>query len=120
MLRNVVWALFNKGIMDMKLSTILILTTFILFSFADTLGTYQVNSPIKPNPKEPSVFKEKPLVLTDKPVIAPKPEPIQHEEPVREITNEFDECVADCKANNVSNSIIEFCIRENCGRINND
>lgn len=103
----------------MKLSLLLILTAFILFAFADPFGTYQVNSPIKPVPKEPSVFKEKPLVLTDKPVTL-KPEPIQHEEPVREITNEFDECVAECKANNVSNSIIEFCIRENCGRINND
>ena len=103
----------------MKLSLLLILTAFILFAFADPFGTYQINSPIKPVPKEPSVFKEKPLVLTDKPVTL-KPEPIQHEEPVREITNEFDECVADCKANNVSNSIIEFCIRENCGRINND
>lgn len=103
----------------MKLSLLLILTAFILFAFADPFGTYQVNSPIKPVPKEPSVFKEKPLVLTDKPVTL-KPEPIKHEEPVREITNEFDECVADCKANNVSNSIIEFCIRENCGRINND
>lgn len=103
----------------MKLSLLLILTAFVLFALADPFGTYQVNSPIKPVPKEPSVFKEKPLVLTDKPVIL-KPEPIKHEEPVREITNEFDECVADCKANNVSNSIIEFCIRENCGRINND
>lgn len=102
----------------MKLSLLLILTAFILFAFADPFG-YQVNSPIKPVPKEPSVFKEKPLVLTDKPVTL-KPEPIQHEEPVREITNEFDECVAECKANNVSSSIIEFCIRENCGRINND
>lgn len=103
----------------MKLSLLLIITAFVLFAFADPFGTYQVNSPIKPVPKEPSVFKEKPLVLTDKPVTL-KPEPIKHEEPVREITNEFDECVADCKANNVSNSIIEFCIRENCGRINND
>ena len=103
----------------MKLSLLLILTAFILFAFADPFGTYQVNSPIKPVPKEPSVFKEKPLVLTDKPITL-KPEPIQHEEPVRKITNEFDECVAECKANNVSNSIIEFCIRENCGRINND
>lgn len=103
----------------MKLSLLLIIVAFVLFAFADPFGTYQVNSPIKPVPKEPSVFKEKPLVLTDKPVTL-KPEPIQHEEPVREITNEFDECVADCKANNVSNSIIEFCIRENCGRINND
>lgn len=103
----------------MKLSLLLILTAFILFAFADPFGTYQVNSPIKPVPKEPSVFKEKPLVLTDKPITL-KPEPIQHEEPVREITNEFDECVAECKTNNVSNSIIEFCIRENCGRINND
>ena len=102
----------------MKLSLLLILTAFILFAFADPFG-YQVNSPIKPVPKEPSVFKEKPLVLTDKPITL-KPEPIQHEEPVREITNEFDECVAECKANNVSSSIIEFCIRENCGRINND
>lgn len=104
----------------MKLSLLLILTAFILFAFADPFGTYQINSPVKPVPKEPSVFKEKPLVFTDKPVIVPKQEPIQHEEPVREITNEFDECVADCKANNVSSSIIEFCIRENCGRINND
>ncbi len=103
----------------MKLSLLLIIVAFVLFAFADPFGTYQVNSPIKPVPKEPSVFKEKPLVLTDKPVTL-KPEPIQHEEQVREITNEFDECVADCKANNVSNSIIEFCIRENCGRINND
>ena len=103
----------------MKLSLLLILTTFILVAFADPFD-YQVNSPIKPVPKEPSVFKEKPLVITDESVLAPKPEPIQHEEPVKEITNDFDECVAECKANNVSNSIIEFCIRENCGRINND
>lgn len=96
----------------MKLSLLLIITAFVLFAFADPFG-YQVNSPIKPVPKEPSVFKEKPLVLTDTTVTL-KPEPIKHEEPVREITNEFDECVAECKANNVSNSIIEFCIRENC------
>lgn len=105
--------------MDMKLSLFLIIVAFVLFAFADPFG-YQVNSPIKPVPKEPSVFKEKPLVITDESVLAPKPEPIQHEEPVKEITNEFDECVAECKANNVSNSINEFCIRENCGRINND
>lgn len=105
--------------MDMKLSLLLILTAFVLFALADPFG-YQVNSPIKPVPKEPSVFKEKPLVITDESVLAPKPEPIQHEEPVKEITNDFDECVAECKANNVSNSIIEFCIRENCRRINND
>lgn len=104
----------------MKLSLLLIITAFILFAFADPFETVQVNSPIKSVQKEPLVFKEKPLVFIDEPVIAPKPEPIQHEEPVREITNEFDECVADCKANNVSNSIIEFCIRENCRRINND
>lgn len=103
----------------MRLSLFLILIAFVLFAFADPFG-YQVNSPIKPVPKEPSVFKEKPLVLTDESVLAPKPEPIHNEEPVREITNDFDECVAECKANNVSNSIIEFCIRENCGRINND
>lgn len=100
--------------MDMKLSLLLILTAFVLFAFADPIG-YQVNSPIKPVPKEPSVFKEKPLVITDESVLAPKPEPIQHEESVKEITNDFDECVAECKENNVSNSIIEFCIRENCG-----
>lgn len=98
----------------MKLSLLLILTAFVLFAFADPIG-YQVNSPIKPVPKEPSVFKEKPLVITDESVLAPKPEPIQHEESVKEITNDFDECVAECKENNVSNSIIEFCIRENCG-----
>lgn len=101
--------------MDMKLSLLLILTAFVLFAFADPIG-YQVNSPIKPVPKEPSVFKEKPLVITDESVLAPKPEPIQHEESVKEITNDFDECVAECKENNVSNSIIEFCIRENCGK----
>lgn len=106
--------------MDMKLSLLLILTAFILFAFADPFGTYQGNSPIKSVPKEPAVFKEKPLVFKDEPVIAPKPEPIQQEEPVRKINNEFDECVAECKENNVSNSIIEFCIRENCGRINNE
>jgi len=103
----------------MKLSLLLIIAAFVLFAFADPFG-YQVDSPINPVSKEPSVFKEKPLVITDESVLAPKPEPIQHEEPVRTITNEFDECVAECKANNVSNSIIEFCIRENCGRINND
>lgn len=103
----------------MRLSLFLIIVAFVLFALADPFG-YQVNSPFKPVPKEPSLFKEKPLVLTDKPVIAPKPEPVQHKEPAREITNEFDECVADCKANNFSNSIIKFCIRENCGRINND
>lgn len=101
----------------MKLSLLLIIVAFVLFAFADPFGTYQVNSPIKPVPKEPSVFKEKPLVLTDEPIITPKPELIKHEEPVRVITNEFDECVAECEANNVSNSIIEFCIRETCGRL---
>ena len=95
----------------MRLSVFLIIVAFVMFAFADPFGTYQVNSPIKLVPKEPSVFKEKPHVITDESVLAPKPEPIQHEEPVREITNEFDECVAECKANNVSNSIIEFCIR---------
>lgn len=86
-----------------------------MFAFADPFG-YQVNSPIKPVPKEPSVFKEKPLVLTDETVVAPKPEPIQHEEPVKEITNEFDECVA----NNVSNSIQKLKIVLKDTVVNND
>lgn len=86
-----------------------------MFAFADPFG-YQVNSPIKPVPKEPSVFKEKPLVLTDETVVAPKPEPIQHEEPVKEITNEFDECVA----NNVSNSIQKLKIVLKDTVMNND
>lgn len=90
-----------------------------MFAFADPFG-YQVNSPIKPVPKEPSVFKEKPLVLTDETVVAPKPEPIQHEEPVKEITNEFDECVAECKANNVSNSIQKLKIVLKDTVVNND
>ena len=36
---------------------------------------------------------------------------------VETANNEYDECVAECKANNVSSSVIDFCIRENCGRL---
>lgn len=73
-------------------------------------------TPVKPAPSVPS----EPMVFKDKPVVAPQPvnthvaEPI--EEPVKE-ENEYDECVAECKANNVSSSVIDFCIRENCGRL---
>lgn len=38
-------------------------------------------------------------------------------ETVETADNEYDECVAECKANNVSSSVIDFCIRENCGRL---
>ena len=101
----------------MRLSVFLIIVAFVMFAFADPFGSYQVNSPIKPVPKEPSVFKEKPLVFIDTPVVAPQPVNTHVEETVETANNEFDECVAECKANNVSSSVIDFCIRENCGRL---
>lgn len=107
--------------MDTRLSLFLIICAFVfafvLFALADPFGSYQVNSPIKPVPKEPSVFKEKPLVFVDTPVDAPQPVNTHVEETVETANNEFDECVAECKANNVASSIIDFCIRENCRRL---
>lgn len=91
--------------------------TFVLFALANPFGSYQVNSPIKPVPKEPSVFKEKPLVFVDTLVDAPQPVNTHVEETVETANNEYDECVAECKANNVASSIIDFCIRENCRRL---
>ena len=105
----------------MRLSLFLIIVAFVfafvLFALADPFGSYQVNSPIKPVPKEPSVFKEKPLVFVDTPVVASQSVNTHVEETVETANNEFDECVAECKANNVSSSVIDFCIRENCGRL---
>ena len=105
----------------MRLSLFLIIVAFVfafvLFALADPFGSYQVNSPIKPVPKEPSVFKEKPLVFVDTPVVASQSVNTHVEETVETANNEFDECVAECKANNVSSSVIDFCIRENCRRL---
>lgn len=110
-----------------KLFLILTLTASFVFAgpccFCGKCKKKQEATPVKPAPSvpsEPMVFKDEPLVFRDKPVVAPQPvnthveEPI--EEPVKE-NNEFDECVAECKANNVSSSVIDFCIRENCGRL---
>ena len=107
--------------MDIRLSLFLIIVAFVfafvLFALADPFGTYQVNSLIKPVPKEPTVFKEKPLVFVDTPVVASQSVNTHVEETVETANNEFDECVAECKANNVSSSVIDFCIRENCVRL---
>jgi hypothetical protein len=112
-----------------KLFLILTLTASFVFAgpccFCGKCKKKQETTPVKPAPSvpvsnEPMVFRDEPLVFRDKPVVAPQPvnthveEPI--EEPVKE-DNEYDECVAECKANNVSSSVIDFCIRENCGRL---
>lgn len=39
------------------------------------------------------------------------------EDEIEEITNEYDECIAQCKQDNVASSLVDFCIRETCGRI---
>lgn len=110
-----------------KLFLILTLTASFVFAgpccFCGKCKKKQEVTPVKPAPSvpsEPMVFKDEPLVFRDKPIVAPQPVNTHVEElieePVKE-DNEFDECVAECKANNVSSSVIDFCIRENCGRL---
>lgn len=107
-----------------KLFLILTLTASFVFAgpccFCGKCKKKQEVTPVKPAPSvpsEPMVFKDEPLVFIDKPAVAPKTVNTHVEEPVETNNNEFDECVAECKANNVSSSVIEFCIRENCGRL---
>lgn len=105
-----------------KLFLILTLTSFVFAGpccFCGNCEKKQTATPTKPVPVSnvPLVFKNEPLVFIDKPVITPQPINTQIEEPEKEVNNEFDECVAECKANNVSSSVIDFCIRENCGRL---
>lgn len=112
-----------------KLFLILTLTASFVFAspccFCGKCKKKQEATPVKPAPSvpvsnEPMVFRDEPLVFRDKPVVAPQPVNThieEHiEEPLKE-NNEYDKCVAECKANNVSSSVIDFCIRENCGRL---
>lgn len=107
-----------------KLFLILTLTASFVFAgpccFCGKCKKKQEATPIKPAPSvpsEPMVFKDEPLVFVDKPAVAPQSVNTHVEETVETANNEFDECVAECKANNVSSSVIDFCIRENCGRL---
>lgn len=107
-----------------KLFLILTLTASFVFAgpccFCGKCKKKQEVTPVKPAPSvpsEPMVFKNEPLVFVDKPAVAPQTVNTHVEEPVETADNEFDECVAECKANNVSSSVIDFCIRENCGRL---
>lgn len=107
-----------------KLFLILTLTASFVFAgpccFCGKCKKKQETTQVKPAPSvpsEPMVFKDEPLVFVDKPAIAPQPVNTHVEETVETANNEFDECVAECKANNVSSSVIDFCIRENCGRL---
>lgn len=105
-----------------KLFLVLTLTSFVFAGpccFCGNCKKNQTVTPSKPVPVSnvPLVFKNEPLVFRDKPVIASQPVNTQIEVPVKEDANEFDECVAECKANNVSSSVIDFCIRENCRRL---
>jgi len=66
-------------------------------------------------------MKSEPLVFVDKPVIknvAPKPTYIK--ETSEEVYDEYDECVAQCKVDNVSSSLVDFCVREKCEVLKND
>ena len=107
-----------------KLFLILTLTASFVFAgpccFCGKCKKKQETTPVKSAPSvpsEPMVFKDEPLVFVDKPAVAPQPVNTHVEETVETTNNEFDECVAECKANNVSSSVIDFCIRENCGRL---
>lgn len=107
-----------------KLFLILTLTASFVFAgpccFCGKCKKKQEATPVKPAPSvpsEPMVFRDEPLVFRDKPVVAPQPVITHVEETVETADNEYDECVAECKENNVSSSVIDFCIRENCGRL---
>ena len=107
-----------------KLFLILTLTASFVFAgpccFCGKCKKKQEATPVKPAPSvpsEPMVFKDESLVFLDKPAVAPQPVNTHVEETVETANNEYDECVAECKANNVSSSVIDFCIRENCGRL---
>jgi len=107
-----------------KLFLILTLTASFVFAgpccFCGKCKKKQEVTPVKPAtsiPSEPMVFRDEPLVFKDKPVVAPQSVNTHVEETVETANNEYDECVAECKANNVSSSVIDFCIRENCGRL---
>ena len=39
---------------------------------------------------------------------------------LKEVYNEFDACVEQCKVDNVSSSLVDFCIREKCEVLKND
>ena len=108
-----------------KLFLILILTSFVCSNLCGCLCCKKTATTTKSN--VPMVYKNdysltvtnenKAVVLVDKPVVAKQIEPVYYEESSQKINNEFDECVAECKANNVSSSVIDFCIKETCGRL---
>jgi len=105
-----------------KLFLVLTLTSFVFAGpccFCGNCKKNQTANPTKSVPVSnvPLVFKNEPLVFRDKPVIAPQQINTQIEEQEKEVNNEFDACVAECKENNVSSSVIDFCIRENCWRL---
>lgn len=69
-------------------------------------------------------MKSEPLVFVDKPVVkkvtTPTPTPTYIQETSEEVYNEYDACVEQCKVDNVSSSLVDFCIREKCEVLKND
>jgi hypothetical protein len=66
----------------------------------------------KDEPYKVSV-QDEPLVLVDQPA-QKTVEPTYVEETVEEVVSDYDTCVEQCNADNVSRSLINFCIREKC------
>ena len=65
-------------------------------------------------------MKSEPLVFVDKPVVKKVTTPTFIKETSEEVYNEYNSCVEQCKVNNVSSSLVDFCIREKCEVLKND
>lgn len=67
-------------------------------------------------------MKSEPLVFVDKPVVknVTTSTPTYIEETTEEVYDEYGACVEQCKVDNVSSSLVDFCIREKCEVLKND
>lgn len=67
-------------------------------------------------------MKSEPLVFVNNPVVkkATTPTPTYIEETTEEVYDEYNAYVEQCKVDNVSSSLVDFCIREKCEVLKND
>ena len=109
----------------------ILILIFASFVFASNCNCFCCN---KPAPKfqstyVPLIYKEhypieiysnQPLIYADKPKVKlelSKSTHITETSVVEETVTEYDECVKNCKIENHSMSVIEFCIREKCEKL---
>ena len=113
------------------MKTCILILSFVSFAVASNCSCFCCNktAPKTQSSNVPMIYKEsypietysnRPLVYSDKPKIEPKlnkPTHIEETSVDVEESTEYDECVQQCKIENRSMSVIEFCIKDKCEKL---